>query len=137
MGAALPVNQRGFFTRQFTRVTGAEEKKNCSLQGAGQYSVEKLPTDSIGTFALTLTNVVIGSRVHVEVVSTGVAVHDSVAVGATVVINLPAYTSGSASNELKVKVRKASESPFYRPYSSQVTALVGAAGIYIEQQLDE
>jgi hypothetical protein len=137
MSLAIPVNQRAFFTRQFTRVTGAEERKSCSLQGVGSYSVERLPTDSIGTFALTLNNVVAGSRVHVEVLTTGATVHDALATTSTVLISLPAYVAGSANNDLIIKVRKASESPFYRPYSTQAVASVGSAAIYIEQQLDE
>lgn len=97
----------------------------------------RLPTDSIGTFALTLNNVVVGSRVHVEVLTTGVTVHDALATTSTVLISLPAYVAGSANNDLIIKVRKASESPFYRPYSTQAVASVGSAAIYIEQQLDE
>lgn len=134
MGAALYFSVLPQFAgvQELTSTRGPQTPRYGTVLSRG-----RLPTDSIGTFNLTLTNVVVGSRVHVEIVSTGAAVHDSVAGATTVVISLPAYTPGSASNELKVKVRKASESPFYRPYSSQVTALVGAAGIYIEQQLDE
>lgn len=131
--AVFTPNFAGFYGTQIVPGT----RGPMTLNHGVVLALGRLPTDSIGTFNLTLTNVVVGSRVHVEIVSTGAAVHDSVAGATTVVISLPAYTPGSASNELKVKVRKASESPFYRPYSSQVTALVGAAGIYIEQQLDE
>jgi hypothetical protein len=100
-------------------------------------SRQRLATDSIGNFDLTLTNVVIGSRIHVEVASTGVTVTDLVADATTEVITIPAYVAGSASNDLKVKVRKASASPYYRPYDTQVTALVGSTSIYVLQQSDE
>lgn len=97
----------------------------------------RLTTDSIGNFALTLTNLVIGSRIHVEVESTGSTVSDIVADAATEVLTLPAYPAGSPSNNLKVKVRKASATPFYRPYDTQVTAIVGSTSIYVSQQSDE
>jgi hypothetical protein len=97
----------------------------------------RLATDSIGNFSLTLTNLVIGSRVHIQVTSTGVAVDDIVADATSETMVIPAYSPGSANNDLTIKVRKASATPFYRPYRTQVTALVGSQSIYIEQQLDE
>ena len=103
----------------------------------GSYSRGRLATDSIGNFSLTLTNLVIGSRVHIQVTSTGVAVDDIVADATSETIVIPAYSPGSANNDLTIKVRKASVAPFYRPYRTQVTALVGSQSIYIEQQLDE
>jgi hypothetical protein len=133
---ALPVNQRFFLTRQFTRVV-SESQKNASIQGLGSYSVQKLPTDSIGNFSLTLTNVVIGSRIHVEIASTGATVTDLVADATTEVITIPAYSIGSVNNDIKIKVRKATASPYYRPYDTQTTAIVGSASIYVSQQPDE
>ena len=97
----------------------------------------RLATDSIGNFSLTLTNLVIGSRVHIQVTSTGVAVDDIVADAPSETITIPAYSPGSANNDLTIKVRKASATPFYRPYRTQVTALVGSHSIPVEQQLAE
>ena len=59
------------------------------------------------------------------------------AAASTVVLSIPAYVSGSANNTLAIKVRKATATPFYRPYDTQTTALVGSAAIYVTQQLDE
>lgn len=114
---------------------------NISLQpvvlGNRLFGTQRLPSDPIGTFALTLSNVVVGSRVHVEKSSDGTAYHDSVAANSVVVINLSAYAPGSANNDLKIKVRKATGTPNYQPYETQATALAGAGGVFVSQVLDE
>lgn len=91
------------------------------------------PTDPIGTFELTLTNVVIGSRVHVEKQSDGTSYYDQVAAATTVVINLSAYAPGSANNDLRIKVRKGSAATYYKPYETLATAIVGEQSIYVSQ----
>lgn len=100
-------------------------------------SLGRLPTDSIGSFLLNLNNVIVGSRIRVEVTSSGDTIYDGDAAATTVNLTLPAYAPGSTNNSLTVKVRKASVSPFYKPYSTQTVARVGSADLYIEQQLDE
>lgn len=110
-----------------------------SIGGAGLavFGIERFPTDPIGTFLLVLTNVVIGSRVHVEDQSTGSALHDSVAESSSVSISLPVYSDGSAANDLRVKVRKGTGTPTYKPFETLVTAAVGDQYIYIGQIADE
>ena len=103
----------------------------------GAVGVFRLPFDPIGTFSLTLTNVVIGSRVHVEKQSDGTEYHDSVAASSTVAISLSAYASGSANNDLRIKVRKGTGSPTYKPFETRATAIVGSQSIYIGQIADE
>lgn len=98
---------------------------------------QTLPTDPVGTFTLTLTNVVIGSRYRAEVLSTGATIVDGVAAATAVILSIPVYTSGSALNDLRIKVRNASGSPAYQPYDTQATAVIGAASIYVNQLLDE
>ena len=95
------------------------------------------PTDPIGTFFLTLTNVVIGSRVHVERQGDGMAVYDAVAAASDVTITLNAYAPGNVNNALRIKIRKGTGSPTYRPFETLVTAVVGAQSIYIGQIADE
>ena len=95
------------------------------------------PTDPIGTFVLTLTNVVVGSRIHVEKQSDGTSYYDDVAVTSTVSISLSAYGVGSAYNDLVIKVRKASSNPSYQPWETQATAIVGSQSIYVSQIPDE
>lgn len=99
----------------------------------------KLPTDSIGSHVLSLTNVVAGSRVHIEEQVSGTVVSDSVAGGTgnvTVQLTLPVYASGSAKNDLRIRIRKASATPYYSPYETLVTVGIGASSIYVSQQPD-
>lgn len=97
----------------------------------------RLDTDPIGNFTLTLNNVVIGSRIHIETQGDGTTLHDSVADATDETIVLSAYASGSAYNDLRIKVRKASESPTYKPYETLATAIAGSASIYVSQIPDE
>ena len=97
----------------------------------------RLPTDPIGTFSLTLTNIVIGSRIHIEAQGDGTALHDSVADTANETINLSTYAAGSPYNALRIKVRKGTGSPTYKPFETLATAIVGAQSIYVGPIPDE
>lgn len=99
--------------------------------------VSAWPADPIGTFALTLTNVVIGSRIHIETQGDGTTLHDSVADATDETITLSGYASGSPYNALRIKVRKGTGSPTYRPFETLATAIVGAQSIYVGQIADE
>ena len=63
--------------------------------------------------------------------------HDSVADATTETISLSAYASGNANNALRIKVRKGTGSPTYKPFETLATAIVGAQSIYIGQIADE
>ena len=102
-------------------------------QSAGRM---RLSTESIGTFTLTLTNLVVGSAVRVET-QAGALVEYRVADAATEVFTVPAYSPGNASNDLRIKVRKGTAAPFYVPYETLATAVVGSASIYVSQQQDD
>ena len=97
----------------------------------------RLPTDPVGVCALTLTNIVIGSRIHIEAQGDGTALHDSVADTANETINLSTYAAGSPYNALRIKVRKGTGSPTYKPFETLTTAIVGAQSIYVGQIPDE
>ena len=97
----------------------------------------RLPTDPVGVCALTLTNIVIGSRIHIEAQGDGTALHDSVADTANETINLSTYAAGSPYNALRIKVRKGTGSPTYKPFETLATAIVGAQSIYVGQIPDE
>lgn len=101
----------------------------------GSYSEQKSATDALGTFALTLTNIIPGSAVQVESGST--VFHFSIAASDTLLINLQAYAAGSPLNALTIKVRKGSEAPYYQPYRTQTTAIVGAQSIFVSQIEDQ
>ena len=96
-----------------------------------------LPTDPVGTYGLTLINVVLGSAVQIEIASSGVVVSNSTAATSTVVLTLPAYVGGSASNNLRIKVRKGTAAPFYQPYETLTTAFVGSTSLYVSQISDQ
>ena len=105
--------------------------------GLGSAGVFRLPADPIGVFALTLTNVVIGSRIHIETQGSGATIHDSVADATDEAISIPAYASGNPANALRIKVRKGTGSPTYKPFETLATAIVGNQSIYIGQIADE
>ena len=104
---------------------------------AGQvYARQRLSTDSIGTFTLTLTGLVIGSAIQIET-QAGALVENRTAGATTEVFSVPAYVAGNASNDLRIKVRKGSAAPFYRPYETLATAFVGSASVFVSQIPDE
>lgn len=109
---------------------------NYPLANIHTFSWQRLSGEPIGVFELTLTNVVVGSRVHVEKQSDGTTFDDRAAAASTVVISLSAYAPGSADNDLRIKVRKASSAPYYKPYETLTTALVGSQSIYVSQIAD-
>lgn len=86
---------------------------------------------------LTLTNLVIGSAIRIEIQSTGALVEFRTATLTTEVFTVPVYSSGSASNDLRIKVRKASSGTAYIPYQTLVTAVIGSQPIYVSQIQDE
>lgn len=103
------------------------------------FSLERLvlPQDPIGNMSLTLTNIVIGSAYDIEVFSTGVSIASGVASNSSLVLNIPVYLGADPKNTLRIKIRKGSTSPYYQPYETQATALIGAQSIFINQLSDE
>ncbi len=104
----------------------------------GVYAGQKLPTDAIGTHTLTLLNVVVGSRVHIETQDGATVLYDDVAAGSTVTpAAFDVYAGGSAKNDWRIRVRKGSSGTTYRPYETLTTVSVGAQSIYVSQIQDE
>lgn len=99
--------------------------------------VFRLPTDPIGNHTVTLTNVVVGSRINIRDTLGTYTLYDQVAASANVPITLPVFSSGSSLNNWRIKVRKASGSPNYVPYETLMTSYVGASSIYVSQIPDE
>ena len=93
----------------------------------------RLPTDPIGIFALTLNNIVTGSSLQIESQDSSTVFHNSVVSGTTKSVTLQVYAPGSALNALRIKVRKGSVAPFYQPYETLLTAVVGSASVYVSQ----
>lgn len=101
--------------------------------GSVSLGVARFSTDPIGNFALTLTNVVTGSAIQIESQDGTTTLHNGTASGSTVNITLQAYAAGSPLNDLRIKVRKGSAAPYYQPYETLTTAVVGAQSIYVSQ----
>lgn len=94
-------------------------------------------TDPIGTFYLTLTNLVIGSAIEIQDQSLTTSFYNGTADASSKTIILSAYGNGSSLNNLRIKVRKGSSPPYYKPYETQTTAFVGSQSIYVSQIPDE
>lgn len=95
----------------------------------------RLPTDPIGTFTLTLTNLVVGSAIRIEEAD-GTLREFRTADATSEVFSLAAYSSGSAKNSLVIKVRKGTSAPKYQPFQTAATASVGSQSVYIAQVAD-
>jgi hypothetical protein len=106
----------------------------------------KLSTDPSGSFTLTLKNIVRGSRYRIERAGDGslatptANAEGEVAAGAGTTIDLSItldyYASGSANNDLVIKVRKGTSGTKYLPFETQATAASGTAISYISQSQD-
>lgn len=97
---------------------------------------QSLPTDPIGSFTLTLTHLIIGSAIQIESTA-GDVLHNSTADSTSESIALQVYAPGSPYNDLRIKVRKSSSAPFYQPYTTFETAIVGSRSIYVNQLPDQ
>jgi hypothetical protein len=95
-----------------------------------------LATDPVGSMTLVLTNVVVGSTYDVENGAGEMAVSGTTT-DVVVSMLVPVYLSGSARNNLRIKVRKASGAPYYQPYETQAVAALGTQSIFINQLSDE
>lgn len=98
-------------------------------------SRQNLPDDPQGFFNLTLTNLIVGSSIHIESL-TGVSIVNRTAISSTEIFNLSVYAPGSPLNNLKIKIRKGSSPPYYQSWETLVTSVVGSNSIYVAQILD-
>lgn len=104
--------------------------------GLAAFGMARLPTDPIGTFSLMLTNLVVGSVIQVESLD-GEVLLNTTADQSAKVFSLQVYAEGAPLNSLRIKVRKGSSSPFYQPWETLATAVVGSQTIYVSQIPDE
>lgn len=108
-----------------------------SLLSTGGVGVFRWPSDPIGTFSLTLTNVVVGSRIAIRDQAKTTVKYDQIASAGTVEITLPVYSSGAPLNDWLIDIRKGSAAPYYQRYKTLLTATVGASSLYINQLPDQ
>lgn len=106
-----------------------------AMDGAAAYGVCRWPTDPIGTQTLTLTNLISGSAIRIEEAD-GTLREYRDADATSEAFTLQVYAAGSAKNDLVVKVRKGTAAPKYLPFTTYVTAAVGAQSVYIAQVAD-
>lgn len=87
------------------------------------------------THTLTLTNVVVGSSILIRDQGDTTTHYSGTAASSTVEISITVYSS--ALDNWLIKIRKASASPTYIPWETQMTATEGASSIYVSQISDE
>jgi len=119
----------------FPTLQPAARGKIVSSGGNRSMGTLRLPTDPLYYMELTLENIVVGSRYRITRQSTGQELASGVASSTTEVISgVPVYSSNML---MAVTVRKASGSPNYRIFDTNVYAAKLGASAYILQQLDE
>lgn len=84
---------------------------------------------------LTLTNVVVGSRVVVRDQAKTTTHYNDIAAGSTVVITVTVY--GDSRDNWLVDVRKASAAPFYQRYKTFMSVVAGSSSHYVNQLPDQ
>ena len=132
MGAISSSNYVGFIG-----VTIYPEQRGRSILSNSEWITRlSLPSDPIGIFTLTLDNLIVGSAIQIEATN-GTILHTTTATSGTEVLSIQAYAGGSALNSLVIKVRKGSGSPFYRPFETYTTSIVGSQSIYVSQIPEE
>ena len=123
---------------KFAALTGnIGRRESESVFGGHSYGRLPLPIDPIGTHTITLTNVIVGSRIHIRDQADTTTLYDQIAASSTVAIPLQVYAGGSPLNNWRIKVRKASAAPYFRPYETLMTATVGSSSIYVSQIADD
>lgn len=100
-------------------------------------SRQSLPTDPVGTHTLTLTNVVVGSRVVVRDQAKTTVKYNEIAAASTVVITLAVYAAGSPLNNWLIDIRQGHTAPYYQRYKTLMTAAAGSSSIYVNQLPDQ
>lgn len=114
---------------------------NATMMGE-TLSIERLPSEPIGSATVILTNVVSGSRYRIERQSDGSLATPSdiaagVAASSAITLTLDLFLAGNPNNDITIKVRNASGSPAYKPFQTLATLTSTSQSIYIGQQLDE
>ncbi len=138
-GSALIDTGASFFGFPTRDVAGNERP---AYAGGGVEKIDVGPFEADRGFGprpashtLTLTNVVVGSRVLIES-QDGTTAHYSV-VASTTTVTAAVTVYGDARDQWRIKVRKASESPFYIPWETLTNVTAGESSIYVSQIPDD
>lgn len=100
-------------------------------------SRQSLPDDPSGTHILTLTNVIIGSRIAIRDQANTTTLYDQIAATSSVDIPLDVYAPGSPLNNWRIDIRQGSNFPYYQRYKTFMTATPGASSLFINQLPDQ
>lgn len=117
--------------------TPAPYKTAMLIASSGAFSIQKLPSDPIGSATLLLTNVVNGSALEIEDSTDGTSLYSDTVSGTSAMVSLSVYSTGSTRNTVRIKVRKGSASPFYQPFETLAALTIGSQSIYVSQIPDE
>ncbi|MBB5204445.1 hypothetical protein HNQ51_001759 [Inhella inkyongensis] len=96
-------------------------------------TIERLPSEPIGTFTLSLTNLVVGSAIRIEVQSTGALIEFRTAASSSEVFSVPTFGGAAPADQLRIKVRKGTSAPYYIPFDTLTTAFLGSGSVYVSQ----
>lgn len=86
------------------------------------------------TLTVSLSNVVVGSAYRLERVSDGTEIVSGTAASSAFDLTVDGALLGVAA---RLKVRKASGSPYYQPYETQIPSLASTQSIFVSQIADE
>lgn len=126
----------------FAAAVASEGRGKSFVLGAQVVAEQLRPTDAQGITIVTLTNMVVGSRYRIErqgdgSLATPTGNAEGVAASSTVPITLDYYGTGSANNDLRIKVRNASGSPTYKPFETLTSIGAASQSLYVGQIADE
>lgn len=119
------------FEAVFVATSSPDYKETVFGSGVSVYQHQPIPSEPMGIHTLTLTNVVVSSRILICDQAATTTHYNAEAASSTVVILTPVY--GSELDNWVIKVRKGSAAPFYQPYETLLTAVVGSTSIYVSQ----
>lgn len=113
------------------------ERGKWSTSNGEALSRQPLPNDPVGTFTLAIDGIVPGSAIYIRDQADTTTIYSGTATSSNETLQLQVYSPGSPLNSLRIKVRKGSSSPFYRPWETLATAVVGSQSIYVSQIPEE
>ena len=132
MTTVMIVPQRRIsLTREFTRVVN-ESIKYCSLQGVGSYSVQKGPTDAIGSTTVTFSGVIATSEIRVFLPD-GTAHAGVESCDADHVLTWPVYEVGAANNVVTIRIINTG----YKIKEFTYTSTLGNQSIPVQMEADK
>jgi hypothetical protein len=107
-----------------------------SVYFGNSQAIQRLSGEYIGYMTLTLTNVVVGSSIRIELAGSGTLVEFRTATLTSEVFTVPYYAPADPGNDLRIKVRKGTSATKYQPFETLATAGEAAQSVYIAQVAD-